>query len=279
MTWSIWKNGLQTWPMKLLKTQQKPSSFCSHPSSMGFKIDDTNIRLFHLNFTHYKPSCNTVPKFLYHLKVKELKTELQKRGSKISGLKGDLVGRLKIHLEEEGFNPDTFNFHSIEDISEKAEKVPSPKKHSISKYPMLDIVEGKVTEISKIPSSKTETYPFESNSKPLFSSLNDFSTVPKLIELRREENRGVKLPSVSKILNVTMPKESRMRLQKWEEKQIEMMGLKNFMKMQQKTLATGTILHSNMETYFKSGCLPPLRQMPDKTSQNHLISIRQLIGT
>ena len=50
-------------------------------------------------------------------------------------------------------------------------------------------------------------------------------------------------------------------------------------KKQEKTLAAGTILHSNMETYFKSGSLPPLRQMPDKTSQNHLISIRQLIGT
>ena len=274
MTWSIWKNGLQTLPLKLLKPLKKSSSFCSHISGEGFKIHETNIRFFHLTVIHYKPSSNTVPKFLYHLKVKELKTELQKRGSKISGLKGELVGRLKTHLEEEGFNPDTFNFHPIEDISDNSERAPVSKKHS--KYPMLDIVEGNVT---KIRPSKVEKYPFQNNLKPLFSSLNDFSSVPKLMELRREENRGVKLPSVSKIMNVTMPKESRMRLQKWEDKQIEMMGLKNFMKMQQKTLATGTILHSNMETYFKSGSLPPLRQMPDKTSQNHLISIRQLIGT
>ena len=282
----IWKNGLQTWqgqtvpetwPMNLLKIQQKSRSFCSQYSSKGFNIDDTNIRFFHSNIIHYRPSCNTIPKFLHQLKVKELQTELRKRGSKISGLKLDLVGRLKIHLEEEGFNPDTYDFHSIEDlISDKAERIPSPNKHS--KNPMLDIAEGKFTEINKSPPSKTEKYPFQNDSKPLFSSLNDFSTMPQLIELRRQQHRGVKLPSVSKILNVTMPIESRMRLQKWEEKQIEMMGLKNFMKMQEKTLAAGTILHSNVEQFFKSGSLPSVRQMPDKTSQNHLISIRQLIG-
>ena len=52
-------------------------------------------------------------KILKDLRVSELKEELEKRGLPTSGLKALLVERLQKQLEEDGFDPEVFDFSSV----------------------------------------------------------------------------------------------------------------------------------------------------------------------
>ena len=58
-------------------------------------------------------------------------------------------------------------------------------------------------------------------------------------------------PSVTRILKETMPVESKLRLQIWEEKMVAEMGRDGFEKMQQLTLKRGHRLHSTIGIFSK----------------------------
>ena len=101
----------------------------------------------------------------------------------------------------------------------------------------------------------SKVHPFENNVKPLFGKINDFKTFPNLVKITRSKENYVKLPSVTKILDETMPKERKIALENWKKRMIENMGLDNFNKMQKDTLANGHKLHSAIESYFLNGSL------------------------
>ena len=102
----------------------------------------------------------------------------------------------------------------------------------------------KVDESEQYPS---EDYKLWTHSKPFlqFSADSGFESVdvPK-----REDNdlNGylINVPSVTKILKLTMSEENKLRLNVWKEKMILKMGREAFEKMQELTLKRGHRLHS-----------------------------------
>ena len=102
----------------------------------------------------------------------------------------------------------------------------------------------KVDESEQYPS---EDYKLWSHLKPFlqFSVDSGFESVdvPK-----REDNdlNGylINVPSVTKILKLTMSEENKLRLNVWKEKMILKMGREAFEKMQELTLKRGHRLHS-----------------------------------
>ena len=86
-----------------------------------------------------------------------------------------------------------------------------------------------------------------SHSKPLLQFPADSSfenvDVPKRADIDTNEHlRNV--PSVTKILKLTMSEENKLRLNVWKEKMILKMGREAFEKMQELTLKRGHRLHS-----------------------------------
>ena len=106
----------------------------------------------------------------------------------------------------------------------------------------------KVNESELYPSQK---YSLANQLKPLWHIGKSF---PENIDCKRgSEPEGTDLanvPSVTRILNETMPVEQKMRLQAWEEKMVYKMGRSAFEKMQELIMKRGHRLHSAIGKYF-----------------------------
>ena len=102
----------------------------------------------------------------------------------------------------------------------------------------------KVDESELYPS---EDYKLWNHSKPLLQFPAD-SGFENIDIPKREDNDLSEylrnLPSVTKILKLTMSEENKLRLNVWKEKMILKMGLEAFEKMQELTLKRGHRLHS-----------------------------------
>ena len=92
-------------------------------------------------------------------------------------------------------------------------------------------------------------FPLQNKSKPLFK-IGQVLLSGTIRHSRKDEPEEFRnTPSVTRILKETMPVESKLRLQIWEEKMVAEMGRDGFEKMQQLTLKRGHRLHSTIGIY------------------------------
>jgi len=85
------------------------------------------------------------------------------------------------------------------------------------------------------------------------------------------------VPSVSKVLKTTMSEESKEILDKWEEKQIAVLGEEGFQKYKADIFSRGHTLHKILETYMETKELPQVWDIMDHVSKRHLSSISQAV--
>ena len=98
-------------------------------------------------------------------------------------------------------------------------------------------------------------FPLQNKSKPLFK-IGQVLLSGTIRHSRKDEPEEFRnTPSVTRILKETMPVESKLRLQIWEEKMVAEMGRDGFEKMQQLTLKRGHRLHSTIGIYSISWIL------------------------
>ena len=94
-------------------------------------------------------------------------------------------------------------------------------------------------------------FPWQNKTKPMFK-IGQVLLSGTIRHSRKDEPEELRnTPSVTRILKETMPVESKLRLQIWEEKMVAEMGRDGFEKMQQLTLKRGHRLHSTIGIYSK----------------------------
>lgn len=69
-------------------------------------------------------------------------------------------------------------------------------------------------------------------------------------------NKSLRLPSISKVLQGTMPESARIALRKWKLSKIAELGLDGFKQYEQDTFNRGKDFHSAIENFLNSGTVP-----------------------
>jgi len=120
-------------------------------------------------------------------------------------------------------------------------------------------------------------YPFDNPDKKILklSKGNDANNVEFGIHFKR--NYALPLPSVSKIIQKTMPEQQRMWLERWEKAQIAKLGIEGFKAMKKQMFAHGNELHGAVEDYFRGGSLPNIETKKDETVKNLITSVSPII--
>jgi len=143
---------------------------------------------------------------------------------------------------------------------------------------------NKPTAPASLPLSKSkkktikEEYPFENASKKkLLKSQEDINDTDDYLSFPR--NYEVRLPSVSKIIQATMPPDQREILDRWEQNMIEELGEEGFRQYKEDLFRYGHELHYAVEKYFgDSGSLSAsLEAEGDQTVQNMIQSLSPII--
>ncbi|XP_031625852.1 mitochondrial genome maintenance exonuclease 1-like [Contarinia nasturtii] len=101
-------------------------------------------------------------------------------------------------------------------------------------------------------------------SYPLICEKMSHSQVHKVLD-----DKSIPIPSISKVLQATMPESARIALRKWKLSKIAELGLDGFKQYEQQTLGIGKDFHLAIEKFLISGTVP----MPD----SHLIKLWQSI--
>ncbi|KAG8180754.1 hypothetical protein JTE90_026228 [Oedothorax gibbosus] len=108
--------------------------------------------------------------------------------------------------------------------------------------------------------------PIHEYDKPIISEISSFpllnktSNVGKSVFLNKAnllredllDRCALKPPSVSRILEKTMPEENALRLKLWKQKMIEELGEDGFKKYHEEILAKGSSLHASINSYLTS---------------------------
>jgi len=141
----------------------------------------------------------------------------------------------------------------------------------------------KKTDSSPLPKTKKKTikeqYPFENElKKKLLKSQSDIDDIDDYLSFPRKFSQ--KLPSVSKIIQATMPPEQRAILDRWEAMKIEELGEDGFQLMKKELFRHGHELHYSVEEYFRdtgSEFRVSLKADGDPTVENLIHSLSPVI--
>lgn len=92
------------------------------------------------------------------------------------------------------------------------------------------------------------------------NSILNYSLICSKCELNRTEDliadKSLYLPSISKILQATMPESSRIALKKWKLGKIAELGYDGFKQYEKETFDRGTQFHSAIERFLGDGTIP-----------------------
>lgn len=111
----------------------------------------------------------------------------------------------------------------------------------------------------KVTSQKPigQEIPFDSaalNSILSYPLIGDKGTLVQTEDLLAD--RSLRLPSISKVLQATMPESSRIALRKWKLGKIAELGLDGFKQYEKETLNRGKEFHSAIEHFLSQGTIP-----------------------
>lgn len=97
----------------------------------------------------------------------------------------------------------------------------------------------------------------------------------RIVKLWQEFGAEKQFPSVSTVLQKTMPQDSVEMLEKWKKGMIERLGMEGFLKYQQETLYLGTSLHSNIAELLHGR--PEEDIEIDERNRGHWKSVRSIL--
>lgn len=124
-----------------------------------------------------------------------------------------------------------------------------------------------------------EPFPFENElKKKLLKSQSDIDDIDDYLSFPRKFSQ--KLPSVSKIIQATMPPEQRAILDRWEANKIAELGEEGFQEMKKELFRHGHELHYSVEEYFRdtgSEFRVSLKADGDPTVENLIHSLSPVI--
>lgn len=89
-------------------------------------------------------------------------------------------------------------------------------------------------------------------------------------------DRTLRLPSISKVLQATMPESSRIALKRWKLDKIAELGVEGFRQYERETLDRGKEFHSAIENYLSSGTIPGAESSVIKLWESIDNSLKQL---
>lgn len=103
-------------------------------------------------------------------------------------------------------------------------------------------------------------------------SIEVASPIRPLMNPRFEKSRSNQMPSVTKVLQATMPAASRFLLDRWKESMIKKLGTAGFAKYQAETFARGTALHSILAKYL----IDKVEPSPDHANEDVKLIVENL---
>ncbi|GFQ67269.1 mitochondrial genome maintenance exonuclease 1 [Trichonephila clavata] len=111
------------------------------------------------------------------------------------------------------------------------------------------------------------------NQQPSKTSEIDIAEINSLRKELEKRSRSY-VPSVSKILEKTMPQESAERLRRWKENMIKELGIEGFQKYQEDILKNGQNLHTYINAYL--GSIPKYEIKVEEAIAGHWESLRNI---
>jgi len=181
------------------------------------------------------------------------------------------------NVEEEVEDKFEYNYNDPVTVGENVEVeqevdiIDNGEQLAAAELPMETLNDDRETII---PNIGTTSVPLLNESRPiaLAETISHSDEIYKLAHIRDPA-----VPSVSRILSATMSEESKAALARWEKEKIALLGLAGFKKLKADTFARGHTLHSMLETYMETKQLPKAKELADKVSKRHLVSISQTV--
>lgn len=110
---------------------------------------------------------------------------------------------------------------------------------------------------SSVQKQRGQEIPFDTTA---LGSILNYPLISKKSTLSQTEdllaNRSLRLPSISKILQATMPESSRIALRKWKLGKIAELGVDGFKQYERETLDRGKHFHAAIEDFLSQGTIP-----------------------